>query len=139
MFCYHVFTRTKVRVNRAYERANISHAAQCTMLRPPAFAVINCFLYALLQKSVYIAVHRKKRKRRRKMSTRLLTEKQRKTALSESETGELTLKEVRCPDCNFIIIKVFSDISGHYLSKCPKCKSQHILDLSFFKEKRKDS
>jgi len=109
------------------------------MLRFPAFAIINCLLYALPQKFTYIAVHRKKKKRRRKMSTRLLTEKRRKTAPSEIKTDGLTLKEVRCPDCNFIILKVFSDISGHYLSKCPKCKSQHILDLSFFKEKRKDS
>ena len=45
-------------------------------------------------------------------------ETQKKLDLCEEEAADLTLREIRCPRCNFVIDKVFSDAKGHFLSKC---------------------
>ena len=47
--------------------------------------------------------------------------------ICEQEVLDLTLREVKCPKCNFVIDRGFSDVSGHFLSKCPKCKAQYIM------------
>ena len=49
---------------------------------------------------------------------------QAKLELCEREAAGLSVREVRCPKCQFVIDRVFSDVSGHFISKCPKCKSQ---------------
>ena len=44
--------------------------------------------------------------------------------------------KIRCPRCNFVIDKVFSDAKGHFLSKCPKCKSQYIMNFAYFRRQK---
>lgn len=61
---------------------------------------------------------------------------QEKLDLCEKEALDLTLREVRCPKCNFVIDKVFSDVSGHFLSKCPKCKAQYIMNFAYFRRQK---
>lgn len=63
-------------------------------------------------------------------------ETQKKLDLCEEEAADLTLREIRCPRCNFVIDKVFSDAKGHFLSKCPKCKSQYIMNFAYFRRQK---
>ena len=43
-----------------------------------------------------------------------------KLELCKKETAGLSVGEIKCPKCNFVIDRVFSDVSGHFISKCPK-------------------
>ena len=60
-------------------------------------------------------------------------EKQEKLDKSADEASCLTLREIRCPRCNFPIMKVYSDAVGHVRPKCPKCKAQ---DLAYFRKQK---
>lgn len=51
-------------------------------------------------------------------------------------SANLTLRDVRCPRCGYLIIKVYSDTIGHIRPKCPKCKAVDTLDLAYFRRQR---
>lgn len=55
---------------------------------------------------------------------------------SYMEVDGLTLRDVKCPHCRFVITRVYSDIQGHYLAKCRKCKSEMILNLAYFRRQK---
>ena len=57
----------------------------------------------------------------------------RKLESSEAEVTQLTLRDLRCPNCRFLIDKVYSDIQGHMQVKCPKCKNAYIMNLAYFR------
>lgn len=58
--------------------------------------------------------------------------------LSEEECEDLTVRELRCPYCDFLIDFIFSDASGHRRSKCPKCKRVLTMNVAYFRRvKRK--
>lgn len=57
----------------------------------------------------------------------------RKLKSSEAEVTQLTLRDLRCPNCRFLIDKVYSDIKGHMQVKCPKCKNAYIMNLAYFR------
>ena len=57
----------------------------------------------------------------------LTLEVQEKLNLSAAETEGLSLREVKCPHCGFVITKVFSDMCGHYLARCRKCKREQPI------------
>lgn len=59
-----------------------------------------------------------------------------KLEMSAKESVGLTLRDIKCPDCGFTIEKVFSDIRGHFLAKCPKCKTQRVLNLAYFRRQK---
>lgn len=61
---------------------------------------------------------------------------QAKLELCEREAAGLSVREVRCPKCHFVIDRVFSDVSGHFISKCPKCKSQYIMNFVYFRKQK---
>ena len=42
-----------------------------------------------------------------------------KLDLCKKETAGLSVREIKCPKCNFVIDRVFSDVSGHFISKVP--------------------
>lgn len=44
---------------------------------------------------------------------KLPAEVSRKLTASQKETVTLTLREIRCPYCDFLVEKVFSDVAGH--------------------------
>ena len=52
---------------------------------------------------------------------------ERQQQLDQSAKGSinLTLRDVRCPRCGYLIIKVYSDTIGHIRPKCPKCKARY--------------
>lgn len=61
---------------------------------------------------------------------------QRRLDLSASESENLSLREIRCPRCNYLIIKVYSDSIGHIRPKCPKCKAEDTLNLAYFRRQK---
>ena len=66
----------------------------------------------------------------------LAPEKQEKLNRSADEASWLTLREIRCPRCNFPIMKVYSDAVGHVRPKCPKCKAQDPINLAYFRKQK---
>lgn len=65
-----------------------------------------------------------------------LPSRQERLALSASESQYLSLRDIRCPRCNYLIIKVYSDSIGHIRPKCPKCKAEDSLNLAYFRRQR---
>lgn len=63
-------------------------------------------------------------------------ERQQRLDLSTSESENLSLREIRCPRCNYLIIKVYSDSIGHIRPKCPKCKAEDTLNLAHFRRQK---
>lgn len=63
-------------------------------------------------------------------------ERQRRLDQSAKDSADLTLRDVRCPRCGYLIIKVYSDTIGHIRPKCPKCKAVDTLDLAYFRRQR---
>ena len=59
-----------------------------------------------------------------------------KLYLSRVEAEDLNEREIRCPNCGFLITKVFSDINGHLQIKCEICKSVNILNLAYFRRRK---
>ncbi|MBQ7071294.1 MAG: hypothetical protein IJM87_08455 [Ruminococcus sp.] len=60
-------------------------------------------------------------------------------SLSRIEVDAEKLKErfIVCPTCNFKIQSVYSDCRGHFKVKCPKCKKVHILNLAYFRTRKR--
>lgn len=59
-----------------------------------------------------------------------------KLEMSKTEVTELTLRDLRCPNCRFLIDKIYSDIRGHMQVKCPKCKNAYIMNVAYFRKKK---
>lgn len=59
-----------------------------------------------------------------------------KLNLSASETEGMSLRDVKCPHCGFVITKVFSDMCGHYLARCRKCKREQPINLAYFRRQK---
>lgn len=66
-------------------------------------------------------------------TTRLSEDKRHRLDLSREETIDLTLREIHCPYCGFLIDKVFSDATGHKMITCRKCKSEYPINLGYFR------
>lgn len=60
-----------------------------------------------------------------------------KLSASQKETVTLTLREIRCPYCDFLVEKVFSDITGHKMVYCRKCKTEYPINLGYFRRMKK--
>jgi uncharacterized protein YbaR (Trm112 family) len=65
----------------------------------------------------------------RKLSTDVL----RKLSISRRESAALTLREIHCPYCSFLVEKVFSDATGHKMVYCRKCKTEYPINLGYFR------
>lgn len=63
-------------------------------------------------------------------------ERQKRLDQSAKSSTNLTLRDVHCPRCGYLIIKVYSDTIGHIRPKCPKCKAVDTLDLAYFRRQR---
>lgn len=57
----------------------------------------------------------------------------RKLSASRREAAALTLREIRCPYCDFLVEKVFSDVTGHKMVYCRKCKMEYPINLGYFR------
>ena len=52
---------------------------------------------------------------------------------SRRQSAALTLREIHCPFCSFLVEKVFSDAAGHKMVYCRKCKSEYPINLGYFR------
>ena len=59
-----------------------------------------------------------------------------KLTVCVEEAEGLTMREIRCPYCGFVITRVFSDVSGHYLARCRKCKHESVLNFAYFRRQK---
>lgn len=64
-------------------------------------------------------------------------EVRRKLQISKLETENLTLREIRCPYCGFLVERVFSDASGHKMIYCKKCKEEYPVNLGYFRRMKR--
>lgn len=56
--------------------------------------------------------------------------------LDKSQIGmeKVTMREIKCPFCNFCVDIVGSDVtSGHKLVYCRKCKRRYIISYAHFR------
>lgn len=56
-----------------------------------------------------------------------------KLRLSRSETEGLSLRDIRCPYCGYLVERVFSDVTGHKMVYCRKCKQEYPVNLGYFR------
>ncbi len=56
-----------------------------------------------------------------------------KLDLSRSETEGLSLRDIRCPYCGYLVERVFSDVTGHKMVHCRKCKEEYPVNLGYFR------
>ncbi len=56
-----------------------------------------------------------------------------KLRLSKTETEGLSLRDIRCPYCGFLVDRVFSDVTGHKMIHCRKCKTEYPVNLGYFR------
>lgn len=66
----------------------------------------------------------------------LSAENRRKLQLSRKETESLFLRDIHCPYCGFLIERVYSDITGHKMAYCKKCKEEYPVNLGYFRRVR---
>ena len=52
---------------------------------------------------------------------------------SRRQSAALTLREIHCPFCSFLVEKVFSDAAGHKMVYCRKCKVEYPMNLGYFR------
>ena len=57
----------------------------------------------------------------------------RKLDLSKQETIDLAQRDLRCPNCHFLVSKVYGDVRGHMEFKCPKCKDIYVINFDYFR------
>lgn len=77
----------------------------------------------------------KKREKHSHISA-LSSEAQIKLEKSYIEAEGLDLRDIKCPHCKFVITRVYSDVQGHYLARCRKCKSEMVLNFAYFRRQK---
>lgn len=63
----------------------------------------------------------------------LTPEKRHKLTLSRAETAGLTIRDIHCPYCGLLVDRVFSDVTGHKMVYCRKCKAEYPVNLGYFR------
>ena len=60
-----------------------------------------------------------------------------KLILSRKEVSQLEVRDLRCPYCNFLVDRIYSDAAGHRESKCSKCKKVTVYNMAYFRRIRR--
>lgn len=68
----------------------------------------------------------------------LTEEVYRKLILSFEECTSMPERQLKCPYCSHYIEGVFADTVGHVRVKCNKCKAEMVLNVAYFRRKRKE-
>ena len=74
-----------------------------------------------------------RRMRKASAPRKLSPDVSRRLSDSRRESAALTLREIHCPFCSFLVEKVFSDAAGHKMVYCRKCKSEYPINLGCFR------
>jgi uncharacterized protein YbaR (Trm112 family) len=56
---------------------------------------------------------------------------------SRAETIGLSMRDINCPFCGYLVERVFSDISGHKMIFCKKCKEEYPVNLGYFRRMKR--
>jgi len=56
---------------------------------------------------------------------------------SRQEAASLTLRDITCPYCGYLVERVFSDITGHKMVFCKKCKEEYPVNLGYFRRMKR--
>ncbi|SMC61788.1 hypothetical protein [Papillibacter cinnamivorans] len=64
-------------------------------------------------------------------------EVRRKLQISKKEAENLTLRDIVCPYCGYLVERVFSDITGHKMIYCKKCKEEYPVNLGYFRRMKR--
>lgn len=67
----------------------------------------------------------------------LTPEALKKIRCSALAVGGMSSRELRCPVCGRLLGVCYSDLSGHYGQKCPKCGNVFVVDTLKFRRARK--
>ena len=67
----------------------------------------------------------------------LSDETRRKLSDSKQEAAALTLRDIYCPYCGYLVERVFSDITGHKMIFCKKCKEEYPINLGYFRRMKR--
>ena len=67
----------------------------------------------------------------------LSDETSRKLSDSKQEAAALTLRDIYCPYCGYLVERVFSDITGHKMIFCKKCKEEYPVNLGYFRRMKR--
>ena len=51
---------------------------------------------------------------------------------SKQEAQEFIERELKCPECGYLVAYAFSDATGHFKVKCKKCKTVSVLNFAYF-------
>ena len=73
---------------------------------------------------------------RHRHTSEVSADKLHRLELSRLEAAGLQLREIHCPFCDFLIDKVFSDVTGHKMIFCRKCKGEYPINLGYFRRVR---
>ena len=65
------------------------------------------------------------------------TDVQQKLRKSKDETAGLSMRDINCPLCGYLVERVFSDISGHKMVYCKKCKEEYPVNLGYFRRQKR--
>ena len=74
-----------------------------------------------------------RRMRKANAPRKLSPDVSRRLSDSRRQSAALTLREIHCPFCSFLVEKVFSDAAGHKMVYCRKCKSEYPINLGCFR------
>ena len=69
----------------------------------------------------------------------LTAEKSHKLTLSHTEIVGLALRDIHCPYCGLLVDRVFSDVTGHKMVYCRKCKAEYPVNLGYFRRQHQCS
>ena len=57
--------------------------------------------------------------------------------LRRQVTVDLAKRDVRCPNCHFLLLKVFPELkAGMFEIQCTKCRQLYVLDFQDYKTAR---
>ena len=52
--------------------------------------------------------------------------------ISKQEAQEFVERELKCPQCGYLVAYAFSDATGHFKIRCKKCKTVSVLNFAYF-------
>ena len=89
--------------------------------------------YVVTDPNGYTRTGRWRRMRKASAPRKLSPDVSRRLSDSRRQSAALTLREIHCPFCSFLVEKVFSDAAGHKMVYCRKCKSEYPINLGCFR------
>lgn len=52
--------------------------------------------------------------------------------VAKEEARDFVERELKCPECGYLVGFAFSDAKGHLKIRCKKCKTVSVLNFAYF-------